>query len=167
MRKKRISDEIEKLLNAQIVNETINSSIYRAMANCLEYNGWDGAVKLYKKHSDEERGHAEKIIQYMQDRDCLPQIAGIPAPQKEYKGIKEIIIKTDELEQQTTAQWKKIASVAISPEEKDILTFEIAQWFLNEQIEEEAGSSYWVNRVEMFEATNKPLGDLDKEMEKA
>lgn len=163
MRKKRISDEIEKLLNAQIVNETINSSIYRAMANCLEYNGWDGAVKLYKKHSDEERGHAEKIIQYMQDRDCLPQIAGIPAPQKEYSGIKEIILKTDELEQQTTKQWRDIASSCMK--EGDILTFEIAQWFLNEQIEEEAGSNYWINRVEMFETTNKPLGDLDEEME--
>ena len=41
MKTKRLSDNIEKILNTQIVNEGYSSAIYRAMANCLEYNGID------------------------------------------------------------------------------------------------------------------------------
>lgn len=164
VRKARISEEIEKVLNQQIANEMRNSFIYRSMANCLEYKGWKGAVKLYKAHSDEERGHAEKIIQYMQDRDCIPQIPAVEAPQKEYVDIKDIILKTDLLEQKTTKEWREIAS-KVSKE--DLLTFEMSQWFLLEQIQEESSSNYWVNRVSMLESTGAPLYHLDKEMDKA
>ena len=164
VRKARISEEIEKVLNQQIANEMRNSFIYRSMANCLEYKGWKGAVKLYKAHSDEERGHAEKIIQYMQDRDCIPQIPAVEAPQKEYVDIKDIILKTDLLEQKTTKEWREIAS-KVSKE--DLLTFEMSQWFLLEQIQEESSSNYWVNRVSMLESTGAPLYHLDKEMEES
>ena len=68
MKTKRISDNIEKILNTQIANEMNSSILYRAMGNCLEYNGWNGASKLWKKYSLEETGHAEKIINYMQEK---------------------------------------------------------------------------------------------------
>lgn len=165
VRKARISEEIEKVLNQQIANEMRNSFIYRSMANCLEYKGWKGAVKLYKAHSDEERGHAEKIIQYMQDRDCIPQIPAVVAPQKEYEGIKDIILKTDALEQRTTKEWVVISATAIK--EGDKLTYDIAQWFTTEQIQEESASNYWVNRVSILESTGAPLYHLDKEMEES
>ena len=54
MKTRRISDNIEKILNAQIANEMNSSILYRAMGNCLEYNGWVGASKLWKKYSTEE-----------------------------------------------------------------------------------------------------------------
>lgn len=164
-RKARFSEKIEKLLNAQIANEMRNSFIYRAMANCMEYKGWKGPVKLYKAHSDEERSHAEKIIQYMQDRDCIPQIPAVEAPQKEYIDIKDIILKTDLLERKTTKEWIVISSAAIT--EGDKLTYDIAQWFTTEQIQEEADSNYWISRVSMLESTSAPLYHLDKEMGEA
>ena len=56
MKTKRISDNIEKILNTQIANEMNSSALYRAMGNCLEYSGWNGASKLWKKYADEEKG---------------------------------------------------------------------------------------------------------------
>lgn len=161
---KRLSDSLEKILNLQIANEMRNSFVYRSMANCSEQKGWKGVVKLYKKHSLEEKDHAERIIQYMQDRDCLPEIPSVVAPQKEYEGIKDIILKTDLLERKTTTEWKLIASTAMK--EGDILTFELSQWFIHEQTSEEKDSSYWVNRLQLLESTNTPLYFLDKEMGK-
>ena len=70
MKTKRISDNIEKILNAQIANEMNSSALYRAMGNCLEYNGWVGAAKLWKKYSTEETGHAEKL-QKMKDEAAM------------------------------------------------------------------------------------------------
>ena len=165
MKTKRISDNIEKILNAQIANEMNSSALYRAMGNCLEYNGWVGAAKLWKKYSVEETGHAEKIINYMQDRDCMPIIPATTLPQQKFEGIEDIVAKSDEHEILVTSQWKKIASEAMK--EADLMTFELAQWFVNEQIEEEAKMIYWLDRIEMYKKTNKPLSDLDKEMEKA
>ena len=52
----RISESIEKILNAQIKNEMNSYTLYRAMSNCMEYSGWEGASKLWKKYADEEKG---------------------------------------------------------------------------------------------------------------
>jgi ferritin len=162
---KRISDEIEKILNLQIANELNSEKLYSAMSNCMEYKGWNGAAKLWKKYSEEEHKHAEKIISFMQDLNCLPQIPATIQPQKEFEGIKDIVIKSDEHEWLITTQWKNIASKAMK--ESDLLTFGLAQEFIKEQVEELAKTNYWVSRIEMYEVTKKPLGDLDSEMEKA
>ena len=165
MKTKRLSDNIEKILNTQIANEMNSSALYRAMGNCLEYNGWVGAAKLWKKYSIEETGHAEKIINYMQDRDCMPIIPATTLPQQKFEGIEDIVAKSDEHEILVTSRWKKIASEAMKA--AVLMSFELAQWFVNEQIEEEAKMIYWLDRIEMYKKTNKPLSDLDKEMEKA
>ena len=159
---KRISDAIEKILNQQIKNEMNSYTLYRAMGNCLEYSGWNGASKLWKKYADEEKGHAEKIISFMQDRDCLPQIPSTDQPQKEFKGIKEIVIASDEHEKTITKNWKEIASMAMK--ETDLMTFELASWFIQEQREEEMKMIYWIDRLEILETTGAPLYHLDEEM---
>lgn len=159
---KRISDEIEKVLNAQIANELNSEKLYRAMANCLEFDGWNGAAKLWKKYSEEEHKHAEKVITFMQDLNCLPQIPATIQPQKEFDGIKDVVTKSDEHEWLITTQWKGIASKAMK--ESDLLTFGLAQEFIKEQVEEISKTNYWVNRIKMYELTNKSLGDLDDEM---
>ena len=165
MKTKRISDNIEKILNAQIANEMNSSALYRAMGNCLEYNGWVGASKLWKKYSTEETGHAEKIINYMQDRDCMPIIPATTLPQQKFEGIEDIVAKSDEHEILISSQWKKIASEAMK--EADLMTFELAQWFIKEQTSEEKKMIYWKDRIEVLKSTNTPLYFIDKEMSKS
>lgn len=165
MKTKRLSDNIEKILNTQIVNEGYSSAIYRAMANCLEYNGWVGAAKLWKKYSSEEMAHYEKIISYMQDRDCMPIIPATTLPQQKFDGIEDIVAKSDEHEILITSQWKKIASEAMK--EADLMTFELAQWFIKEQTSEEKKMIYWKDRIEVLKSTNTPLYFIDKEMSKS
>ena len=165
MKTKRISDNIEKILNTQIANEMNSSILYRAMGNCLEYNGWVGASKLWKKYSTEETGHAEKIINYMQDRDCMPIIPATTLPQQKFEGIEDIVAKSDEHEILISNQWKKIASEAMK--EADLMTFELAQWFIKEQTSEEKKMIYWKDRIEVLKSTNTPLYFIDKEMSKS
>ena len=159
---KRISDAIELILNSQIANEMNSSKLYLSMGNYLEYKGWVGAANLWKKYAEEENKHAEKIISYMQDRDCLAQIPLTIQPPKEFPGIKEIVVKSDEHEIKITKDWKTIAQTALK--EMDLMTFELAQQFVNEQIEEEAKMIYWIDRISVMESTNTSLYFLDKEM---
>lgn len=162
MKESRISKNIETILNSQIANEMNSSKLYRAMSNCLEYSGWEGAAKLWKKYASEENEHAEKIISYMQDRDCKPQIPLTMLPPQDFEGIKTIVVKSDAHEIKITNDWKEIAKSAMK--EFDMLTFELAQDFLKEQREEEAKLIYWMDRISVLESTNTPLYFLDKEM---
>ena len=162
MKGSRLSKNIETILNSQIANEMNSSKLYRAMSNCLEYSGWEGAAKLWKKYADEENEHAEKIISYMQDRDCKPQIPLTMQPPKDFEGIKSIVVKSDAHEVKITDDWKKIAEDSLK--ERDFLTFELAGWFIKEQTEECAKMIYWIDRISMLESTNTPLYFLDKEM---
>ena len=158
----RLSPQIEKILNLQIANELNSSKLYRAMSNGLEYSGWNGAAKLWKKYAEEESKHAEKVIDYMQDLDCLPQIPATEMPPKEWDDIKVVAQKSYDHEWVITTQWKKIAAEAMK--EADLLTFGLAQEFIKEQVEELRKSQYWLDRIEMFEKNGRPLGDIDDEM---
>ena len=162
MKESRISKNIETILNSQIANEMNSSKLYRSMSNCLEYSGWEGAAKLWKKYADEENEHAEKIISYMQDRDCKPIIPLTVQPPKDFAGIKSIVQQSDKHEVKITNDWKEIAKSAMK--EFDFMTFELAQWFIKEQTEEEAKMIYWIDRISVLESTNTPLYFLDKEM---
>ena len=163
MKEKRISNTIEEILNKQIANEMNSSKLYRAMSNCLEYSGWVGAAKLWKKYAEEENMHAEKIIEYMQDRDCKPQIPLTMQPPKDFDGLKVIVTKSDEHEKKISSDWKEIAKLSLK--EFDLMTFELAQWFIKEQQEEEMKMIYWIDRIAVLESTNTPLYFIDKEME--
>ena len=162
MKESRLSKNIETILNSQIANEMNSSKLYRSMGNCLEYSGWIGSAKLWKKYAEEENSHAEKIISYMQDRDCKSQIPLTMLPPQEFEGIKIIVVKSDAHEVKITENWKKIAEDSLK--ERDFLTFELAQDFLKEQREEEAKMIYWIDRISMLESTNTSLYFLDKEM---
>lgn len=162
MKESRISKNIETILNSQIANEMNSYKLYRAMSSWLEYSGWDGAAKLWKKYAAEENDHAEKIIDYMQSRDCKPQIPLTMQPPKDFEGIESIANKSDKHEIKITDDWKKIAEESLK--ERDFLTFELAQDFLKEQREEEEKMIYWVDRIEVLKSTNTPLYFIDKEM---
>ena len=163
MKESRLNKNIETILNSQIANEMNSSKLYRSMSNCLEYSGWIGAAKLWKKYAEEENSHAEKVISYMQDRDCKPQIPLTILPPQDFEGIKVIVQQSDKHEIKITNDWKKIAEAGLN--ERDFLTFELAQEFLKEQREEEEKLVYWMDRISMLESTNTSLYFLDKEME--
>jgi len=158
---KQVSSKIEGLINDQIKREYNNSMLYQAMSEWLNYNGWFGGAELYAKHSEEERGHGIRFANYLQDRDALPITPSPELPQRDFKDIEDILNKTYEKELDTTKNIVNIAKVSI--DEGDLVTYQALNWFINEQISEESDALFWIDKVEMYKETNKPLGDLDKE----
>jgi ferritin len=160
---KRLSEKLEKALNIQLNHEWDNSRLYYRFSQCLDFNGWFGAAKLFKKYSDEEMIHMNKIVEFLKDRDCNPIIDGLEAFPCDFKGIEDIVNQSYDREIDTSDRIKEIALSALG--EKDLTTYGFLQWFVLEQIEEESKTLYWVDRIKMMNLNKVSLFFLDEEME--
>lgn len=144
--KSSLSEEIEKILNAQIKVEAHSSALYLSMSAWCEDQGLDNAAKFFAKQSDEERQHMLKLFHYISSRGgkpISPEITNIPSEFESFRGVFE---QTLEQEMFVTEQFNKIADTCVKA--KDYVTFNFLQWFLEEQVEEE----YVVRRIlELFD----------------
>lgn len=133
--KERLSENIAEILNKQIKNELMSSQIYRAMSCWLDSNGWNDAAPYFFKSAQEELVHMEKIYQYLFDRNVLAKVPVSEEVKQEFKDIRELVENALQHEIDVTKNWESISKAAL--EDDDSTTFEFAQWFLKEQVEEE------------------------------
>lgn len=131
----RLSDEIASILNAQVKNELMSYQIYMGMTCWLDDKGWIGASKYYFPTAQEELNHMNKIYQYLFGRNVKAVVPVTEEVEQEFSGIRQIVEKSLEHEIQVTKNWEEISQKA--KDSGDNTTYEFAQWFLNEQIEEE------------------------------
>ena len=152
---KRISDELEKRMNFHIQMEEDSSRLYRAMGEWFEYNGWYSAAKLWKKYADEEMTHCSKFYQYLQDRDVLPITPMVKEQSNEYESMEKIVEASYKHEIDVSTELSKTATMALK--EGCLTGFTFMQWFINEQIEEEAKMMAFLDRIDMLKETNTSL----------
>jgi len=157
-----LSEKMQGLLKFRIEQEELSSRLYQSMAQFLEYNGFEGAAKLWYKYSAEELTHAKLVTQFLLDLDYLPPLPAIKEPSLEFEGLIDIINKSYEHEYTVTQQCKDLAIEAFK--ENDLLTYGIAQKLVNEQAEELAKTMLWKDKIESFGSDKIALRFLDEEM---
>lgn len=162
---KNISEKLIALMNYRIEQEEASSRLYKAMAVWLDFKGFSGAAKLFNKYAEEEMKHAGWAYQYLLDLDVMPNVPAIEKPISEFGGLVDIINKTYEHEQKVTEQCQALAAAAFK--DGDYMTLHLAQHYLDEQVEENKKSSYWVNRIQSFGSDNTILFEIDEEMGEA
>ena len=123
-------------LNDQIANEFAASHQYTAIAAHYEAQTLPQLAKFFYAQAVEERGHAMMMIKYLIDTDSPVKLREIAAPTADFDDHLAPIRMA--LEQERTVS-KQIGEVfAVAREEHDYLSEQFVQWFLKEQIEEEA-----------------------------
>ena len=156
-----LSDNIISKLNYRIQQEEMSSRIYFGMANWLEFMGYTGAAKLWRKYS-EEKGHAKIVVDYLLDLNILPNISELEKPQTEFKSLEQIIALSYKHEVDITNQCKELASLSFK--EGDFMTFNLAQKFVTEQVEELKKTQLWIDKLSLFGNDRIALRLLDNEM---
>ncbi|GIV42237.1 MAG: putative bacterial non-heme ferritin-like protein [Vicingaceae bacterium] len=131
-----ISKKIEKALNEQVKVEAMSSHIYLGMASWAEINGFQGVAEFLYKHSDEERMHMLKLIRYINERGGKATVPSLEAPPVSYAGLNEIFEKIYDHEVKVTKNIHSVVDLCLK--EKDYTTHNFMQWYVAEQIEEEA-----------------------------
>lgn len=131
-----LNKKVEEALVSQIEKEAYSSNLYLSMAVWAETNGFEGTSKWFYAQADEERMHMLKFIKYVNERGGKSVIPSIEQPPSEFEGMKEVFEKTLEHEKYISSLINDIIGVCV--DEKDFTTQTWMQWFVNEQIEEEA-----------------------------
>ncbi|WP_319380658.1 ferritin [Thiomicrorhabdus sp.] len=149
-----LNEEIKGLLNKQVNAEFFASNIYLQMCAWAEGQGLDGAAAFFRNHSLEERGHMDKIFNYMAECGAAITIEGIPQPPNEFANLMDVLNAAYEHEKKVTAMIKKIAKASFDCE--DYTTFNFIEWFIAEQHEEEVLFSKVLSKAEMLGFTGQP-----------
>ena len=156
-----INKNVEKILNEQINAEFWSAYFYLSMSNYFNATGMPGFANWMKVQFEEETFHAMKMLDYVNERSgrvILEPIAEVPS---EWDGVLNIYEETLKHEEKVTSLINECMNVAI--QEKDHATVNFLQWFVDEQVEEEAGVSEIIDQLKMFKGEGHGLYMMDKE----
>lgn len=127
---------IESALNEQIRVEAASSQFYLAMASWAETEGLNGVASFMYAHSDEERMHMLKLVKFVNERGGKAVIPALVQPPTKWDSVQDIFKQLLEHETKVTAEINSVVDACLS--EKDYTTHNFMQWYVSEQIEEEA-----------------------------
>ena len=157
-----LKDKIQKALNAQMNLELSSSYLYLAMAAYFESENLNGFAHWMKIQSGEEYAHAMKIYGYINQRNGRVNLSKIEAPKSEWKDAVEVFAETLKHEQKVTKAIDDIVDLTIT--EKDHATNTYLQWFVTEQVEEEATAMNILDKIKMVGDNKNGLFLLDREL---
>ena len=154
-----LSNKVEEILNVQIEKEDYSSQLYLAMASWAENQGMEGVANWLYAQSDEERFHMLKLVKYVNERDGIAKISGLKTPPKDFGDIHKMFDAVLEHEQYISASINEIVAVCIA--ENDYTTQNWIQWFVTEQIEEEASVKAIIDKLKLVGKNNLYMFDRD------
>lgn len=158
-----LKKNIESQLNQQIRIEGESSQIYLSMACWAENQGLEGIAQFMYKQSDEERMHMLKLVRYVNERGGLAQITELKAPKTEFPTFKEMF---EELYQHELFVSNSINElVHITLQEKDYATHNFLQWYVAEQIEEEAQAKTILDKINLIGEDKGGLYLFDRDIQ--
>lgn len=153
-----LSKEIAEALNHQIKEEAMASQSYLAMASWLELKGLPGISNFFYTHSEEERQHMIKLVHYLNERGEISIIPALEAPKASYKNVKEVLSDFYKHEQHVTKKINEIVDICLRI--KDFTTYNFMQWYVSEQMEEEATAQLVLDKFTLLGENPEKTGGL-------
>lgn len=155
----------EKMLNA--LNEQINAEqysalLYLSMSAWFSDQGLPGFANWMYVQYQEELTHANKLFNYVNERSGKVVLKAIDQMPVQWDGIIEVFEATLVHEQLVTELINNLADVAM--EEKDHAAQSFLQWFVDEQVEEEANAKEILDTLRLINGQGNGIFMLDREM---
>jgi ferritin len=159
-----LSQAMQDALNEQINAELWSAYLYLSMSAHFESVNLPGMAKWMRVQTSEEYAHAVKFMDHIHDRSGKALLKPIAAVPTEWKSPLEAFEATLKHEQKVTARIHKLMDQAVAA--KDHATAGMLQWFVSEQVEEEANAIEIVNKLKMLADSKGALYWLDHELGK-
>ena len=158
-----ISKKVETALNDQLKKEATSSQFYLAMASWAETQGFNGIATFLYTHSDEERMHMLKLVKFVNERGGVAIIPALDAPPVEFNSITYVFEELLNHEVMVTESINNVVDVCLN--EKDYTTHNFMQWYVSEQIEEEALARTINDKLKMIGTDKGGLYLFDRDLE--
>ena len=143
-----LSKNIETVLNKQIRIEAESSQVYLSMACWAEVKGLEGVAQFMYKQSDEERMHMLKLVKYINERGGHAIVSDLKAPKTAFGTMREMFEELYKHELFVSNSINELVHVTF--EEKDYATNNFLQWYVAEQIEEEAQAKTILDKINLI-----------------
>ncbi|MDL2281068.1 ferritin [Selenomonadales bacterium OttesenSCG-928-I06] len=153
---------ILKALSDQVTAEYYSAYLYMSMSAYCDQAGFKGFANWLYVQAQEEIAHGTHIFEHILDRGEMPQLGQVNAPPLDFAGPLEVFTKALKHEEYVTSLINKIASLA--RDENDHATYNFIQWYIEEQVEEEATASLIVQKIKFIGENSAMLYTLDTEM---
>ena len=159
-----IAKTLETALNRQVNRELYSAYLYLAMSSYFETTGLKGFAKWMRLQAKEEQVHAMKIYDYVVARGGTVALAEIEAPKNKWASAGKVFEDTYAHEQKVTGMINGLVDLAMK--EHDHATFEMLQWFVKEQVEEEEHAADILNQIKLVGDVPGHLFWLDHQLGK-
>ncbi len=157
-----ISKKMEDALNEQVNAELYSAYLYLSMESYFKAQNLNGFANWMRVQTQEEVTHAMKIYEFINERGGRVILKAIEGPQTEWDSALAVFNAAYEHEQKVTGLINNLVDLAIK--EKDHATNSFLQWFVNEQVEEEASADAIVQQLKMMENAPGGMFMLDREL---
>lgn len=157
-----ISKKMQEAINAQINAEMWSAYLYLAMSMDATDKGIKGVAHWFRKQYEEEMEHAFRFVKYMEEQMARVELKPIDAVQTSWKNVGEMF-------EQTLAHEKKVTGMIhnlyeLAQKEKDYASTIMLQWFVTEQVEEEADAQELIDIYKCVNADKAAFYMFDKKL---
>lgn len=156
-----LSKKLNAALNNQMNKEFFAAYTYLSVAAYFEEQELGGFANFFKIQSQEELQHAMKIFTYLHNVSGEVTLAAISAPKKEFKQPIDAFKFGLKNEQELAGDIESLLQLAISEHHAPTQVF--LQWFITEQVEEEALFTRYIKRLSLVGSDANGLLLLDNE----
>lgn len=156
-----IGSRMQEALSRHVQEEVYSSYLYLAMSAWCEAHTWKGFARWLRVQHLEELDHARKSLDFLLARGGAARLGAIEAPPASWKSVNEVFDKVLEHERAVTALVHDLHATAVA--EKDTAARVFLDWFVSEQVEEEARVDEIVQKLRMVGDRPGAALYLDKE----
>jgi len=156
-----INKNIEKALNEQINKEMYSAYLYLSMSAYLSSINLNGFAHWTREQYIEEQEHALKLYDYVINRAGKVILQPIDAVKIEWNGVIDVFEDILAHERKITDSINNLVNIAYK--ENDHATVNLLQWFVSEQVEEEASVSDILDQLKLIDGKGSGLFMLDRE----
>lgn len=157
-----LNEKMQDAINKQINAELFSSYLYLSMNAWFESMNLKGFSNWMKVQAQEEADHAMRFYDYVINRGGRVKLSKVDGPPMEWKSPLDAFEAVYKHEQKVTGMINDLVNLSI--EEKDHASNTMLQWFVNEQVEEEANASDIIGKLKLIGKEGSGIFMLDREL---
>ncbi len=157
-----LSKSMEKALNGQVNAEYYSAYLYLSMSSYFDSVGLPGCGNWMKMQFQEEWLHGSKIYDYIIERGGRVILQAIDQPPSSWDSARAVFTEVLQHEQKVTGLINALADLAL--DERDHATSIFLQWFISEQVEEEATAGGILDKMKLIGDDNAAMLAMDQDL---
>ena len=158
-----MNTRVESALNEQVEKESFSSQFYLAMASWAENQGLNGTAQFLYRHSDEERFHMLKLVKFINERGGKAVIPSVDCPPANFDSVTNVFENLLHHELMVTESINNLVDICL--QEKDYTTHNFVQWYVSEQLEEEALARELLDKIRLIGGDSGGIYIFDRDLE--